>query len=192
MRARWRRCGSVWVPVLSVACASLACSGAASSELFEDRVVARDDTSPEGQTAPPNGGDAPVSPPQTQPATQPGTSSTNSKDRPNEPTCAAEAEPNDSLLSATVFETSLCGKLDPKDEVDVWKWQAPNSAARFHISHSESSGHVAYKVFVNGENYVYSQLETVPFVANATYVFRVSLPYGSEASPTYEVDVKVE
>jgi hypothetical protein len=171
----------------------VACSGASSSELF-DPAVDRSATLPA-----PDGPDraaAEAPPPPTSPTapsatTKPGENAKEEPPKPD-PVCTAEAEPNDTRLTATAFPTSLCGKLSPEDSVDFWEWKAPANATKMRITHSESDGRVSYKVLVGELVIPIEQLDAWPIFEGTTYLIRAALPLESDASPSYRVEIRAE
>lgn len=190
-----------------------ACTGAASSELFDPVSDERSPTEPSSPGADPgssssgsSSGGATSSSSSSSSSSSGGSSSGSTssggtqKDAgppppPPPPACQSESEPNDSMQNADVFKSCVTGVIKGRD-IDYLSTVAPATAKQIGIVHNETGGKIAYRVFVNGVPYPAFTDEppaSIPAVPNATYVFQLQ-PSGQSTTGdrTYELEVSFQ
>jgi hypothetical protein len=181
-----------------------ACSGAASSDLFDPTSDPAASQPPPGEADPgsPSGGSTSSTSSSGAPGTKdPGdppppdpTDPTDPPDPSDPPACAVESEPNNGFASANAFDGCITGTLKPRD-VDYLSTIAPAGVTSIAIKHSETGGTVAYRVFVDGVAYPVFTGEppdSIPAKPNEKYVFQVQPAGTSTKDRTYELEVSFQ
>ncbi len=189
------------LPVL--AALLLACSGAGNEDLFAARGGPTQNDTATSPPTPSNGGTSQSSDP-TQP-TGGGSGSGSASAAPSEssdppppppppaaPACPQESEPNDTLKTATLFTSSICGAIATRDDVDFVKVVAPDHAKRMTYTVKSKDDAVAYHLYANGLPIPFDPGE-LPVSGGSTYALELrSAGNGGGAKPTWEVDVTFE
>lgn len=177
-----------------------ACTGAASSELF-DPATEQASTEPGAGAETGNGANGGSG------AAEPSSSSSSSggpsggggdKDAgappPPPPECLDEKEPNDAFNKANTFTSCITGKVKGRD-VDYVQIVAPKNAAELAIDHSESGGKVAYRVFVDGVPYpafTNDAPDALPATPGATYTVQIQPAGGTAGDRTWKLEVSFQ
>lgn len=178
------------LPVLAPAMLALAgCSGAGNEDLFEgsgDPTFESNGTQPApspSASASASGSSGAVLPPAAEP-----TPPKNDDEKP-EPTCTAEAEPNNDLSRATVFTTRFCGKIESSNDVDHGRITVPAGKTTIVFKIDDKGGKVTTKFFA-GAVAVQPQGDELRVVPGMPYTVQIRLASGEGGNrPTYEVDV---
>lgn len=179
-----------------------ACSGATSTELFEDvgqesvpaaPIVGREEGTSSGSSSggtssgstSSSGGSA--DPP---PATS---SDAGGPPAPPAPGCIAETEPNDGPEQTEWFTECFKGSVKREDH-DYASISAPVTAKKIAIKHTET-GDVQYRIYINGVSYDSFEdnaPDFIPVFGGATYSFEMSSAGGGNGARTYELTVTFE
>lgn len=181
-----------------------ACTGAASSDLFDPVTDQEAPTDPPPASADPGststGSSGSTSSSSSSSSSSGGSTSSSggtSKDAgtpPPAPSCASESEPNDSIQAADTFKSCIAGGLKGR-EVDFVSTVAPATTKQVSIVHTESGGKVAYKVYVNGVPYPSFTDEppaSLPATPNATYTFQIQPTGQSTGDRTWKLEVSFQ
>lgn len=193
-----------------------ACSGAASTELFDLTGQDDDATEPVSGSAndPSQGDDAATGGPMSGSGSSSGGSSSSGGPNDDEgddddgkgtdddanapapppPGCVAETEPNDDNDDANAFTSCFTGAL-ARTDLDYAKIVAPPDAKKIEIKHKEDGGRVWYRVYVDGfalPAFDEDMPGYIPVVAGATYVIQMSPAKGGSANRTYQLNVTFE
>jgi hypothetical protein len=170
----------------------VACSGAASTDLFEGAPDQTDTSATDpapvatSPTTPPTGAPPPQTPP---PGPVPPTTDAGVDAAPPPPACTPEAEPDNDINHATTFTAHLCGKIDSNNDVDFGRFVVPAGAKGLSITHAEQNGKVIYRYYLNGTLLPVS--ENINAIPGAVYSVQIKLsPAGSGGDrPTYQLNV---
>lgn len=184
-----------------------ACTGAASSDLFEPVTDQEAPTDPSPAAADPESSSGGTSGGSTSSSSSSGGGSSSgttssggaTKDAgappPPPPKCASESEPNDGFQAADTFTACIEGTLKGRD-IDYVSTVAPGATKKISILHNESGGKVAYRVYVNGVPYPSFTEEppaSIPATPNAKYTFQLQ-PSGQSTTGdrTWKLEVSFQ
>lgn len=185
-----------------------ACSGATSTELFEDvgqesvpaaPIVGREDETSRGSSGSASSGSSSSSSPSSSSggsgAPQPGPAEdAGAPPPPPVPGCTAETEPNDGPAQTEWFTECFKGSVK-RDDHDYASISAPVTASKVTIKHQENGGDVRYRIYINGVPYDTFEDDApdfIPVFGGATYSFEMSADGGGGAIRTYELEVTFE
>jgi hypothetical protein len=169
-----------------------ACSGAESTELFDQPVTDNGATLPAPSPSP----GTPTPSPGTNPDPNP---EPPKKDEPPKGTCAAEVEPNNNRNNPNLFTSCVSGKLATATDVDNLVVKAPTIAKSMVIKSSGTGGRIQFSV--NGGNFLLGVNETwteddeaptVPVVPDETYSFQVRTGSNSGGERAWKLEVVFE
>ncbi len=107
--------------------------------------------------------------------------------------CTQEAEPNNSLLTATSFRTGLCGTIDGAADTDFGSFTVPPNAKSIAWRHREVGGRLSYAFSILGtpvQEVDDGFLDTIP---GTTYTVQIRPTSGAAVfHPTYELTITIE
>lgn len=183
-----------------------ACSGATSTELFDDvgqesvpaaPIVGRDDgTSNGGSPGDTSGGSSSSSSSSSSGAPsvpEPGPSA-DAGPPPASGGCVAEQEPNDGPAQTQWFTSCFKGAVKRSD-LDYASISAPLTAKKIEIRHEEKGGDVRYRMYINGvayETFTGDAPDFIPVFGGATYSFEMTAAGSGGGERTYELEVTFE